>query len=783
MGPIAFAFRGRFARRRRSWIGLGLLLGIGFGIAFSTLAAARHTASAYRRIVEHAEAPDATSGYTQPTDEVESQLAGIDGVESLRSLVGFTGFVEGVDPSYNRVLFGPWGNYFPVELPKLRDGRLPDAMKREEVFVNEYFADHAGVAVGDQIRVSLYLIDADDYHTETMTVTGIGKIPRELVADETSGFGLIVLSSTVVRELNSGAAYRSTGFSLAPGIDPQNDLYPQLRDRGLELNETLAQDIDRVQTAERPLLALLTTFGLVVLIGSAIGTFQVVTRGTVAWRADDRTLQVLGLSPRQVIAVRVAGAMVTALTAALTAVVVMIVASPVAPVGPLHASDPVVGIHLDLAVLAAGIATILVIATATSVLANIRSPTTGTRPRGRPRPVTMFNSRPTAMAGLSFANPSGGQSPGRKWSSIAFAVAAVALTAGVVAVGSSARALVNEPKRYGFDWDLVVLNAFDDQRPEALRSILGDDPDVAAATGFTANIYAINSDFVAPGFAITEVKGTLQPTLIAGREVRAANEVVLGRETLRSIGADIGDQITIEELTLSGASSAAATVRIVGTVTFPPVSQTGNDQPRLGDGILLTAEARQTLGVDPNDPEWTAIRLADGVRPDAFIAAHPDGIPSRGGAPTEWFDSAAPAEIRELRVVLGVFVGAATVSFAIALAIVLYALLAQVRSSRRDMAVLRAIGFTRGQLSSVVAWQSLPLTLASSVIGIPIGIWVGRQQYAGFARRLGVIEGASTPPLLMLGLVLGVLLALGLSVGVAMIMVRRTQPSIILRSP
>ncbi|MEO5842451.1 MAG: ABC transporter permease [Acidimicrobiales bacterium] len=491
----------------------------------------------------------------------------------------------------------------------------------------------------------------------------------------------------------------------------------------------------------------------------------------------------LGLTPRQVVAVRVAGAMVTALTAALTAIVVMTVASPLAPVGPLHDSDPVVGVHLDLSVLAAGTAVILLIAATTSVLADIRSATAGGRSSRHPRAVTTFNSRPTAMAGLSFANPSGGESPGRAWSSIAFAIAAVALTAGVVTVGTSARALVNEPKRYGFDWDLIALNAFDDQRPEALQSIVAADPDVTAATGFTSNIYAINSTFVVPGFAITEIKERMQPTLIAGREVRAPNEVVLGRDTLREIGADIGDEITIEELTLSGAVSSPATVRIVGTVTFPPVSQTGNDQPRLGDGILLTSEARLALGVEANDPEWTAIRLADGVRADTFIAAHPDGIPTKGGAPTEWFTSAAPAEVRELEVVLGLLVGAASISFAIALAIVLYALLAQVRSSRRDMAVLHAIGFTRGQLAAVVAWQSLPLALASSVIGIPIGIWVGRQQYSGFARRLGVIEAASTRPLLMIGLVLGVLLALGLSIAVAMLMVRRTQPSIVLRSP
>jgi hypothetical protein len=72
--------------------------------------------------------------------------------------------------------------------------------------------------------------------------------------------------------------------------------------------------------------------------------------------------------------------------------------------------------------------------------------------------------------------------------------------------------------------------------------------------------------------------------------------------------------------------------------------------------------------------------------------------------------------------------------------------------------------------------------LASTVIGIPIGIWVGRQQYAGFARRLGVIEAPSTPALMVIGLVLGVLLALCVSVAVAMAMARRRRPAITLRS-
>ena len=782
MGAVAFAFRGRFVRRWRSWVGLGVLLGVGFGIAFSTLAAARHTASSYPRIARAADVPDASTGYSEPTAEIEPRLAGLQGVENSRSAVGFTGFIEGVDRAFSRVLMGPWGTYFPIEHPQLRDGRLPDPSTRNEVFVNAYLADHAEMAVGDELVISLLVNDFADIHTERFTITGIGTTPRELVADETAGFGLVVFSSVIAREFSADATYRLSSFNLAPGFDAQKDLYPQLRDRGFELDDTLSEDIGRVQTAIRPLLALLGTFGLVLLIAAAVTMAQVVARGAAVWSADDRMLQVLGLTPSRVLVIRVAGAMVTAFAAALTAVVLMAAASPLAPVGPLHGSDPETGVRLDLAVVATGSAVIFIVALAASILGGLRMATTRISSRGRAYAVTALSSRPTAMAGLNFANPSSGPNRRRAWGSIALSVAAVAITAGVVTLGSSAKTLVDQPKRYGFDWDLIALNAFSDQEPETLKSMFGDDPDVSAATGFTANLYVLNQSLVVSGFAFTDIKGALRPTLIAGREVRAPDEVALGRDTLSTIGASIGDQITIEELSVTGVATPPATVRIVGVVTFPPVSQTGSDQPRLGTGMLLTSEGRDRLGAAHNAPEWTAIRLADGVRADAFIAGHPEGIPNELESTTEWFTSAAPAELLELEEVLGLLAGAAAISFVMMFLIVLYALLSQTRFHRRDMAVLHAMGFTRRQLAALVPWQSLPLAILSTFIGIPMGILLARQQYAAFARRLGVIEAPSTPTLLIISVVLGVLLALGISVAVAMSMARRTQPALMLRS-
>ena len=198
-----------------------------------------------------------------------------------------------------------------------------------------------------------------------------------------------------------------------------------------------------------------------------------------------------------------------------------------ATVGPLRPSDPVSGVHLDLSVVAVGCILILLIAVVASMLAGRRLTNTGESRRARPFVLTLLSGRPTTMAGLSFANPTAGRDRRRAWSSIAFTAGAVALTAAVVTLGSSSKALVDQPKRYGFDWDLIALNAFDDQQPETLRSIFADDPDVVAATGFTSNIYELDGSLVVSGFAFTNIEGSMQPTLIAGREVRSANEVAL----------------------------------------------------------------------------------------------------------------------------------------------------------------------------------------------------------------------------------------------------------------
>jgi ABC-type lipoprotein release transport system permease subunit len=73
------------------------------------------------------------------------------------------------------------------------------------------------------------------------------------------------------------------------------------------------------------------------------------------------------------------------------------------------------------------------------------------------------------------------------------------------------------------------------------------------------------------------------------------------------------------------------------------------------------------------------------------------------------------------------------------------ALVASVRRRRRDLALLKTLGFTRRQLATTVAWQSTVVAVVGLVIGIPVGIAVGRWLWIVFARELSAVPDPVVP--------------------------------------
>ena len=105
-----------------------------------------------------------------------------------------------------------------------------------------------------------------------------------------------------------------------------------------------------------------------------------------------------------------------------------------------------------------------------------------------------------------------------------------------------------------------------------------------------------------------------------------------------------------------------------------------------------------------------------------------------------------------------------------------------VQRRRRDIAILKTMGFVRRQVLALVAWQSGTFAALSLLIGIPLGILVGRGAWALFAGKLGIGSSSVVPGIRIVLCVPAVLLvALMVAVGPAWF-ASRLQPAKVLQS-
>jgi hypothetical protein len=170
----------------------------------------------------------------------------------------------------------------------------------------------------------------------------------------------------------------------------------------------------------------------------------------------------------------------------------------------------------------------------------------------------------------------------------------------------------------------------------------------------------------------------------------------------------------------------------------------------VSEATLLSIEGLHALNTSVNEaisalPSTVAIDLAPGVRPGSVVrplvkadlGAPPGGVyqvPRVLGASIVDANQMSGQPLA-LALALGV---AALVSLAAAVA-------ASARRRRRELAVLQALGLTRGQLRGIIVWQTLTSLVIAVLVGLPLGVVVGRLTWAGFATALGVVPVTVVP--------------------------------------
>jgi predicted lysophospholipase L1 biosynthesis ABC-type transport system permease subunit len=134
-----------------------------------------------------------------------------------------------------------------------------------------------------------------------------------------------------------------------------------------------------------------------------------------------------------------------------------------------------------------------------------------------------------------------------------------------------------------------------------------------------------------------------------------------------------------------------------------------------------------------------------------IVSANPDGLP--GG--TYEVPTAISSSVRNAAQLGGLPQALATGLAAAAVLSLGLTVLGSVRRRRQELALLKALGMTRGQLWRIVTWQTGLILGLAVAAGLPLGIAAGRWAWAAFAGSLGAVPVTEVP---LATLALGVLL-------------------------
>jgi predicted lysophospholipase L1 biosynthesis ABC-type transport system permease subunit len=309
--------------------------------------------------------------------------------------------------------------------------------------------------------------------------------------------------------------------------------------------------------------------------------------------------------------------------------------------------------------------------------------------------------------------------------------------------GQSLDGLVSHPARYGWSWDrmLVAEAGYGSLDASILDPAIAREPQITSWATLSFVQGTVQGQPL-PILGLQAHRGTLTPPITEGRTVRTGSEVVVGRSTLRSLHRSLGDRIEVE------VNGRAARLRIVGVAVLPSIGQGAADHTSLGRGLLmrydrlaqLTAPGTACLesqeALCPQALVFDAARGADSAAIARRIAStDPDGVAS--GTYEQGVTRAADIrnyeQMRSLPIALALVLAlAAVVAFG-------FALVASARVRQRDLAVLRGLGFTAGQLRTALVTQALVTAALAALVGIPLGIAAGRAQWIQFANSVGVV--------------------------------------------
>jgi hypothetical protein len=807
LAPAWYRFRSTLGRRWPGYLTIVVLIGLLGGVALGAIAAARRTQAAFPVFLTSTN-PSNLSLPTSGWEPGQPNAAG----SSLQGeqLVAHLPFVARVADSYNLnaqpILADDYlipppkgaralgisilnnlgsldGEYLDVDRATVVAGRRPT--RTDEVDLSPIVAEVLGLHVGGSLLMGFYTnqqttmpgygtsqtFHVTPHRTLRMKVVGLAELNSNVLVDslQATSTADILYSPALVHQLLSCCVTSvTTSLRLAHGNADVGRVAGEI-DAAAERQGFpppllgVAPDVATAELTIRPESLALGAFGVIAALATLLIAGLAIARQLRLRRGELRTLQALGANRVATVLDGAIGIVLAVIVGAALAAGVAIALSPLSPVGLVRAVYPDRGLSVDGWVLLLGCGGLIVLLSSFAVLAADRGRQHRTHARGRRRSPALV--RAAANLGLSapvvegtrLAVDSGGEDAVPALSTIVGAFVALVVLVATVTFGASLDALVSHPNLYGWNWDYELTGGGGIAPvPGILAARLLDHDD--AVTSWSPVVFggqaAIDGQQIPyigqpPGARVSV-------PILSGHGLTASSEIVLGGQTLEMLHRSVGDTVRLQ------IGSRSEVLRIVGTATMPVVGiQVGATHPSMGVGALVASslvpvQTSNANDVHPLGPSAIFVRLHSAAgRARLLRIAKELSLPTNYGVTL--LGVQRPAEILNYRsttalpALLGVGLAAG------ATAALLLTLLASVRRRRRHLALLRTFGFTRTQLALTVASQASVAVGIGTVLGVPIGIVLGRTLWTAFANQIDVVAAPLVPALTVSAIAVGAL--------------------------
>ncbi len=794
--------------RWRSWLALAALVALAGGSVIALAAGARRTDSAYPRFLHAERAADVLLFLSASGTPDPAQVARLPQVAEA----SVTTVLQPGNSDFVLVVLPEGGRARSLDGLKFLAGRPPRPDRPEEVAVGFVFARDRHLRVGSQLPVDVPGLPPPGPSADTPTaagsspagqvvslrVVGIEAAPGEFPQSKsTTSMPAVYVSPGFVRT-DAGARLAnadSRGIAVAARLHRGNRDVAGFRAElervggGLVGSSLLA---DQTANVERSFYLQAIALWLVAGFAgfaAALILVQLLARQSAEDATGYPTLRALGVTSGQLLASALVRVAAMGVAGAVGAVGVAAALSPSLPLGTPRVAEPHPGFAFDATAIGLGAATIVVLVTLLGAAASYRSTRTACTPAnedgGSNRSSVVADSLAATgvplvvTTGVRLALQTGnGRSAVPVRPTLAAAAIGVGAMAAAVTFGASLQHLLATPTLYGvtFDAHIEGTGYFSDITPAV--PTLRADPVVAAvavgATGIPLQAGPVNFD----GWSTASVQGSLTPTVIEGRLPSAPDEILLGSRTMADLHVHLGQTVDVALRDLT----RPVAFRVVGRGVLAPIT----DNELLGKGAVLAPDGSSIFaalvppGFETPPPGDAFVRFRPGVTKAAAVARLQDELGPESGfrvrQPTEPADIANFGEVDTLPEILAGLLGM------LAAAALAYLLVSAVRRRRRDLAVLKTLGFVPRQVSAAIAWQATTVALVASVLGLPLGLAAGRWAWSSVAGQAGVVVRPTVPWALLCVLTpAAVLIANLVSAGPALV-AGRIQPAVVLRS-